>query len=909
MFAISPQKLGMPHKKNSLFTMLLSANNWIKLISVLLFCSLLVSAGRVSAQTSDEDLWSTPVNLSYSGGTTNPVVVADTSGAVHVVWQDRFTEGDQTTSARSGYAHYDGEDWEAPVMVAFPFSPQAPLLVAGDNDWVHAFWIDEEGTLWGSRVLASDFGDTASWRTPVSLALSALDVDAVVDEDGTVHVVYLRPLEKEDFPAGIYYLRAGSEGQIWEFPVALYNSTYFRSLGTGNSNLDIAYTGSGDESMLYVAWDNRPRKQVFLKRSNDHGDNWTQTQEIAGPEPNVGDYLPYGLQVSAQGSEALLIWQVDESGNNCTKYYQSSIDRGETWSEPLHMLEDFTACLHDSQLFTLGSGQTALITSIIDRPFLVIWDGELWSEPQPQDALAEFEDPEIYSRVILGCRQVELVGENRLFVVGCDLGGGGETWALVGFLEDSNGWFTSPQIWSRPTEISSGNQFINTPSLLADSEGRLHAFWTQVNDTDSSSENQGIFYTRLEEDQWSQPVAVPQTQSGDVRWISAAIDRKGRVILVWSDRKSGELKFSWAEAGLARYQTEWAPAVILPDASMGAAGHDIIEAQDGNLILAYSLPLNEARGVYLIRSVDSGESWSSLERAFDGVQNDWEMVGPPQLTQTADGTLHLMWSHLSLPGSSNQTSLHYTRSVDGGQSWSQDTQITESSAISSWLVATGERTVHLLWWEMRYGTPVLNHRLSFDSGLTWQLDSLSVYGDLQGIPGITSDPAGQLHLLHVVKDISGKLELRHSQWDGERWLAIENLNLPGYRDTEFNQVAAAVSPTGQLGVIFSGVLPNVPEGESANFLAYTDRLIVLPEDIILPLPLPTATFTQTPTPALRVTPTPSLTPQLTLDREQFVPGGPIPTTNKWAGVALGAGLGLVLVVIGITVRSWLLKGR
>src|SRR5688572_33064034 len=79
---------------------------WIFRAAKLSFaCVLLIASIRpswASAQATD-DPWAAPVNLSYSGAATNPDIVSDSEGFVHVVWQDDV--------GNYVYSRFDGDQW------------------------------------------------------------------------------------------------------------------------------------------------------------------------------------------------------------------------------------------------------------------------------------------------------------------------------------------------------------------------------------------------------------------------------------------------------------------------------------------------------------------------------------------------------------------------------------------------------------------------------------------------------------------------------------------------------------------------------------------------------------------------------------------------------------------------------
>ena len=88
------------------------------LFTILIFASL-ISWRPISAQSQTGDqAWTTPINLSHSGSTTNPSMVIDSNGIIHVVWED--------TIAGEMYSSYDGTKWSTPAPVSLPFGVERP---------------------------------------------------------------------------------------------------------------------------------------------------------------------------------------------------------------------------------------------------------------------------------------------------------------------------------------------------------------------------------------------------------------------------------------------------------------------------------------------------------------------------------------------------------------------------------------------------------------------------------------------------------------------------------------------------------------------------------------------------------------------------------------------------------------
>jgi hypothetical protein len=102
----------------------------------------------------------------------------------HTIWIDEF---DGYVYAQSN----DGELWSTPIPVSFPFQDEdtLPLLLPDQLGYIHAFWMDDDDVLYYSRVLAPDFGNPGAWQGIVALAESALELDAVIDNVGNLHLL------------------------------------------------------------------------------------------------------------------------------------------------------------------------------------------------------------------------------------------------------------------------------------------------------------------------------------------------------------------------------------------------------------------------------------------------------------------------------------------------------------------------------------------------------------------------------------------------------------------------------------------------------------------------------------------------------------------------------------------------
>lgn len=840
-------------------------------ILLLLLAALLGSraaAGRVAAQAESSDSpaasalpglqsgdeWSGPLNLSRSGASTNPRLVIDSAGRHHVLWEDKI----------EGFVYAAGgqDGWSNPQAVETPFftrraffdlQPEAatprlaPLLVADMNGNIHALWVDDlgdkAGVLRHSAVPGSSFTQYEAWSAPESLGIGGISPAAAVNATG-LHVAYVHRIETAERPAGIYYRRL-PVGGVWSGERLIYASRYLRGLDAEAANVSIAAAETG---RIVLAWDDPAREQVFAAFSDDNGANWAATIEIdrraATDSPtSVG---PGDVEVGIGSGSTVITWRTGhQSSQSCAQYFRSLPDGGANWSlsQAIPGLMDCFTTTHivnsGGTLFLLGAVEPAESVSGGTRPttYLLAWDGSRWSLPREQEALAGFVNPETNQPVDLRCLDAATLAD-QLSLVGCDRGVGGDIWWTYRGLGVTADWFPPPAVWQGPAAVAAAAAPVSDLSLAPDSAGRSHLAWIE------QGERQ-IFHAFRDEAGWSaaRPVIVADMDAVE------SLDMSGngvRLFMVF--REGNGLRF--AQAGADR-PTEWTTPIPLAADQVEAVEPDILASQTGALYVAYTIALNEPRGAYFVRSVDLGATWSEPAQLFNGAAADWPAVGYVELAETADGRLHALIAERALPPDDTILRLAYSRSDDGGATWSAATSVVNTPTRWSSLIGYGERVLHLLWAEPTNERLLLWHAQSADGGDSW--DGATQIGTLDGSdqPVVTMDPTGQLYLLGME---GGRL----LAWtfNGAAWATAEpaTLNL-----ADGGVLDATVDSAGNLVAAYGLTIPGSSPEEAAGGLFAMTRPLDLPISALPTPPPPPATATPEPTIAPTATPEPTPT--------------------------------------------------
>lgn len=847
---------------------------WMFRLVRLVFASVLsiasITPSWVLAQSTD-DPWDEPLNLSHSGVTQNPSVVADSDAVVHALWQDDL--------AKFVYSRFDGDQWSAPEttnldrLFRLPIATESrseaqtpiytgpnPLFIAGPGDDTFAFWITPKGRLFTSRVKNAGFKHVAAWDSERLITPGAVSFAAAIDARGELHLAFVRTAEDPVNPAGIYYTRSKYGGQNWAIPVLLYESPYLRKLGVGEANLNFATAGTEEAVRVYLAWDNRPRKQVLLTQSADGGKSWEQPTLIAGPVPDSGSDGPFNIHVGANQNSVVLVWQSGQPTGACSQIYQSSSDAGATWSDPQLMTDDLLGCAQSNEFVTglPSSPESPLyfLTKTQSQVFLTAWNGREWSEPQAQPTLAEFEDPEIYTEVIYGCHRASLSGD-QLYILGCDQGGGGDVWVTSRELGPNTFWF-EPPIWSLFSPISSDNFMVEAIELVATDDGLIHAFISQRQDP-------AIYHTYWNGELWSRIIPVLELPEGEAAWPAIAAGPGNELFLI-AHSSRGTLYFSRATSSNAVTASSWSTPTQLGIGHDGEVGSvDVASDAAGTIYVAYSLPVNEERGIYLILSKDQGTTWSTPLQVFDGAAAGFDLVGAPALLTSDNGLLHVLWKEQSVQGDGvpQPLSLYYARSENRGQSFNDAELVVEEPVSWREIMMDGQGNLHLLWQPQDTLTTVWD-QVSLDSGQTWQYP--------QGLPdegrlaAVTRDPDGRLNFVGV-----GPGALGHWLWDGSRWQSEVPLALPlsSQQENQIELLAAAVNKQGKMMVVIAE--PVLEGDEAERTLLYSTRTLELSTKETAVQESPTQTLPSPTIPPATPTPEPLLIPTTAVDNPSANP--------------------------------------
>lgn len=875
----------------------------------------LILISSFAAASAQDSAWNTPLNLSQSGTASSPQLFQDSRGQFHILWQDSFL---QTFLTASG----DGITWGEATAITPPFAaaftqateaaPVAnmPTLVADANDIIHAFWLDQ-GNLNYSQVAQEAFTTDSAWSEVITLASGIQALAATITANGQLSLLTIITADTPDQPAGVFYQGSEDGGVTWSAAAALYTSPYFRLLTAAELHLDIA-PGPSPQSLI-AAWDDPAQEQLFASQSDDGGITWSEPTLVDSREASdpANGITPARLQVIASQGVSHRLWLAGHNDANtgtdnraCALYHSWSDDEGETWSPRTHLLSDMPECSDISYLLTDEAGNVWLLALTPTTALLQVWTDGNWGTPQQQNRIRQFTDQQTFRELTLTCQQASISQDGVLVVSGCGGLRGQDIWVLSRSLGELANWLPQEgetSAWQQPVQLHEDAAALSQLTLVTDSQNQPHLFWVQPRRQTVENDPGTVFYgasaiyhTMRINNNWVAAAPILQSPAGDAEEIAVTMTPEDRVLIVWSNPQTGQLYFSQALSHQAFDANQWSSPLALPLPIPAATSPDIAVLPNGVVVIAYAIPVNEGRGIYLLNSADGGFTWSEPVLAFDGAAANWSLLDQLHIAVTNHNHLHILWRHQSLPPTSEPLALYYARSLDGGQTWSEAIPIVNEAVVWSDITGWSTTQVHITWREKQSGRTTLWHVLSTDDGLTMDRPSrITTFETVAGSTSLIQDVMGQLHLFQITHLASGPVQVLPFLWNEGTWLPEAEL-MPGVSAiSNESQLASGITTIGELWVAAAGL--SATTGQEAVWLS--GRVLDMPPITITPFP----TLTPTPQPTATITPQPSPTAEPTIafpkepDTANSPSIGPLTINSTTDGIIIGVFSATLLV--------------
>jgi BNR repeat-like domain len=417
--------------------------------------------------------------------------------------------------------------------------------------------------------------------------------------------------------------------------------------------------------------------------------------------------------------------------------------------------------------------------------------------------------------------------------------------------------------WSSPEQISGEGAQASQAFMASDQYGNVHVFWAE---TDAQDGRSVIMYSRFDGDVWSLPIDIHIITPGATNVVMAPyVDQEGTLHLIWNESNTGPIFYMKAPAVNANSAKQWTSPIAI---EASAFAEDLVVDSNGVLHILYSDFYGETPGVYYINSTDGGKSWSSSLQIDPDIPDG---LAPTNVNLGIDDQngLHALWMYVD-PNTTEGQWIRYSRSVDGGETWSEPMTIDKADESSGEIrmpypefLVSGNQ-VHVIW--AGDSQTHREHRYSLDYGQTWS-QTARIWGDLNGQAlggGVDVDSLGRLHYATQVRYPMG---IYHASWENGTWtipsliyFIAANSDEPFGNRVHAHNVRLAIRDGNQIILTFT----SSPTDPKLILYAMKGNLLDAPSEELVPTPSPTIVPSKTPLPTTdltQITPVPSLPTQ------------------------------------------------
>jgi hypothetical protein len=289
--------------------------------------------------------------------------------------------------------------------------------------------------------------------------------------------------------------------------------------------------------------------------------------------------------------------------------------------------------------------------------------------------------------------------------------------------------------WSRPNIRVSDTCLCDLglhSCLTVDDVGTIYGAWTDRRRDDGGEDEYDIYFSSSTNggETWSQNVRVNDSSRKDKVITSMTVAPDQSVCVVWTDWRHGtsdeDVYFARSTDG---GQTWTDPNIRVDDGRDGdQRDADICADQWGNLYVGYAYASDYGRfHVYLVRSTDYGETWSSPAKQID----DGRVADNDDISlKVAPSGLYAAWRMYG----GGMDNIVFSKSTDGGETWSRPVIRVDHIGPGLWsekpdLAIGKDGTLYVTWarWDVYEDPfPDVFFGMSTDEGQTWTNPSIRV---------------------------------------------------------------------------------------------------------------------------------------------------------------------------------------
>jgi hypothetical protein len=271
-----------------------------------------------------------------------------------------------------------------------------------------------------------------------------------------------------------------------------------------------------------------------------------------------------------------------------------------------------------------------------------------------------------------------------------------------------------------------------------------------------------VFYQQSIDGGISWQMAVQLTpDNGSFSGYPAIAFWNNEVHVAWTDRRNGNDDIYYRKS--ADGGTTWLPETRITNHTADSSFPCL--STSGPLVnLVWTDTRFEAEEVYYCRSLNSGQSWGEQVRLTQDTGNSINTS-----VSSLANDVHVVWQD----NRNGNDEIYYKRSTDGGLTWGADVRLTNNSFKSSFpSVVTMGKTIIVVWSDLREGNAEIFGLRSVDNGDTWSEDFRLTNSPRESLmPKIAMEGAFAFLTWHELSDVAVNWEVQscYSTDGGTTW--------------------------------------------------------------------------------------------------------------------------------------------